>query len=424
MNKRFAELITASIKNRFSDIHITGGHPLIYRRDGIIHFDRNVKWTPAEIDVMVREVLSERQLHTLRKRWSVDLALSVNQVRIRVNIFYTTRGLSLAIRLLPETIPEMAGLNLHPSLATIKDLRAGLILVCGSTGSGKSTTVGAIIEEINRSRPVHIITIEDPIEYRFHPKKAFIEQREVGIHVPSFKQGLLDVLRENPDVIFVGELREPDTIRLTLNAAESGHLVFATLHATDAEDAIYRINNSVSGENQDVIRYQFASALSWLIVQQLTFIEKAGFRVPVLAILRDTPSVKSSIRDNKLAQLETIMQTSRNEGMFSLELYEREFINTRTSFVHPHKTFGMLSETAKEPDFKSTLIDPLAVQDIIYMTSVEDDLKREALASAKTEDDEQHYVILNDDDGVDLKDLIAQYGGNEEGKTEPDKSLP
>jgi len=123
----------------------------------------------------------------------------------------------------------------------------------------------------------------------------------VGVHVPSFNQGLLDALRENPDVIFVGELREPDTIRLTLNAAESGHLVFATLHATDAENAIYRINNCVSGENQEAIRYQFASSLSWLIVQQLTYIEKAGFRVPVLSILKATPSVQSNIRENKLA---------------------------------------------------------------------------------------------------------------------------
>ncbi|HOG18304.1 MAG TPA: PilT/PilU family type 4a pilus ATPase [Syntrophales bacterium] len=420
MNKRFSDLIMASIKNRFSDIHITGGHPLIFRRDGIIHSDKSIKWSPAEIDAMVKDMLTDKQLHTLKKRWSVDLALSVGQVRIRINVFYTTRGLSLAIRLLPEAIPELNGLNLHPSLATIKDLRAGLVLVCGSTGSGKSTTVAAIIEEINRTRPVHIITIEDPIEYRFQPKKAFIEQREVGIHVPSFKQGLLDVLRENPDVIFVGELREPDTIRLTLNAAESGHLVFATLHATDAEDAIYRINNSVTGENQDVIRYQFASALSWLIIQQLNFIEKAGFRVPVLAILRDTPSVKGSIRDNKLSQLETIMQTSRNEGMFSLELYEREFIDTRTSFIHPHKTFGMMAETSKEPDFKSSLIDPLAVQDIIYMTSVEDDLKREEEAKAKRDDGEQQYVVLEDD--VDLEELIAQFGREGETKPESDKA--
>jgi len=150
----------------------------------------------------------------------------------------------------------------------------------------------------------------------------------------------------------------------------------------------------------------------------LTFVEKAGFRVPALAILRDTPSVKSSIRDNKLAQLETIMQTSRSEGMFTMELYEREFINTRTSFVHPHKTFGMMSETSKEPDFKSTLIDPLAVQDVIYMTSVEDDLKRDD-ETAKRDDGEPQYVVLDDD--VDLKDLIAQFSGGEETKTEDDK---
>ena len=144
-----------------------------------------------------QEMLSERQLLTLRKKWSVDFAMSFNHVRVRINTFYTTRGLSLAIRLLPETIPDITSLNLHPSLNQIRDLRSGLILVCGSTGSGKSTTVAAIIEEINRTKPLHIITIEDPIEYRFKPKKAFIEQREVGVHVPSFNQGLLDVLRES-----------------------------------------------------------------------------------------------------------------------------------------------------------------------------------------------------------------------------------
>jgi twitching motility protein PilT len=407
MNQRFADLIAASIKNRFSDIHIVGGHPLIFRRDGVMQADKNIKWTPADIDAVVKEMLNDKQLHTLRKRWSVDVALSINQVRVRINIFYTTRGLSMAIRLLPDMIPELNSLNLHPSLGAIKDLKSGLILVCGSTGSGKSTTVAAIIEEINRSRPVHIITIEEPIEYRFQQKKAFIEQREVGIHVPSFKQGLLDALREGPDVIFIGELREPDTIRLTLNAAESGHLVFATIHATDAEDAIYRINNSVSDENQDVIRYQFASALSWLIVQQLTYVEKAGFRVPALSILKDATSVRSCVRENKLSQLENIMQTSRNEGMFTQELYEREFLNTRTTFIHPHRTFGKQSEASKEPDFKSSLIDPLAVQDVIYTTSIEDELKRDRQRTDRHDDAEEQYIVL--DENEDLRDLIAQF---------------
>lgn len=415
MNKRFSDLILAAIKQRISDLHITGGFPLIFRSDGIIHYDKNVKWSHTEIDTLVKEMLSERQLLTLRKRWSVDFAMSFNHVRVRINAFYTTRGLSLAIRLLPETIPDITSLNLHPSLNQIRNLQSGLILVCGSTGSGKSTTVAAIIEEINRTRPVHIVTIEDPIEYRFKPKRAFIEQREVGIHVPSFNQGLLDSLRENPDVIFVGELRDPDTIRLTLNAAESGHLVFATLHATDAEDAIYRINNCVPGDNQEVIRFQFASTFSWLIVQQLVHVEKAGFRVPVLSITRGSSSVRSSIRENKLTQLETTMLTSRNEGMFTMELYQKEFINNLASFNHPHKSFGMGAESSKEPDFVSALIDPNAVQDVVYMSTVEDAYK---LPTVSLKDENwQQYVILEDHD-MELKDIIAQYDQPDNGKND------
>jgi twitching motility protein PilT len=358
----------------------------------------------------------------LSKRWSVDYAMSFNQVRVRINAFYTTRGLSLAIRLLPETIPDLSALNLHPSLSQIRDLKSGLVLVCGSTGSGKSTTIAAIIEDINRARPVHIITIEDPIEYRFRPKKAFIEQREVGVHVPSFNQGLLDALRENPDVIFVGELREPDTIRLTLNAAESGHLVFATLHATDAEDAIYRINNCVSGENQEVIRYQFASSLNWLIVQQLTYIEKAGFRVPALAILRGTTSVKTNIRENRLAQLESTMMTSRNEGMFTISNYQQDFISKQSLFIHPYKSFGMGKDTSsKEHDYVSTLIDPNALQDVVYMASVDDAFKTDTAPALTVKDeDKQQYVIINEED-MELKDIIAQYDQPDDGKSGKNK---
>ena len=417
MNQRFTDLIFAAIKQRLSDLHITGGFPLIFRRDGTIHFDKNIKWSHTEIDAMVKEMLSDRQLQTLRKRWSVDFALSFNHVRVRINAFYTTRGLSLAIRLLPEMIPDLTALNLHPSLSQILELQSGLILVCGSTGSGKSTTIAAIIEEKNRTRPAHIITIEDPIEYRFKPKKSFIEQREVGFHVPSFDQGLLDVLREDPDVIFVGELREPDTIRLTLNAAESGHLVFATLHATDAENAINRINNCTTDENQDIIRYQFASTLSWLIVQQLSFIKRIGFRVPILSVLRSTPSVQSSIRENKLTQLETIMLTSRNEGMFTMKLYEKEFINNRSSFVHPYKSFGMGADSSKEQDHVSSLIDPNAVQDVIYMSSIDDAYKTDGASKLTGDDDEQRYVILEDHD-MDLKDLLAQYDESKEEQIE------
>jgi len=328
----------------------------------------------------------------------------------------------MAIRLLPETIPDLTSLNLHPSLSNITKMQSGLVLVCGSTGSGKSTTIAAIIEEINRTKSAHIITIEDPIEYRFKPKKSFIEQREVGIHVPSFDQGLLDILRENPDVIFVGELREPETIRLTLNAAESGHLVFATLHASDAEDATYRINNCVTGDNQDVIRYQFASTISWLIVQQLNYNKSLDFRVPVLSILRATPSVQSTIRENKLTQLENIMLTSKNEGMFTIKQYEKEFLDSHlSSFVHPYKSFGMGTYSSKEKDYVSSLIDPNAIQDVIYMSTIEDALKPDnSTKLTLADEEEQRYLILEEHD-MDLKDLLAQY---DESKEDPQNKKP
>ena len=414
MNKQFADLILVAIKQGFSDLHITGGVPLIFRRDGLIHFDNSIKWSHSQIDAMIKDMLSERQLQTLRKRWSVDFALSFNQVRVRINTFYTTRGLSMAIRLLPGTIPEIASLNLHPSLNQIMELDAGLVLVCGSTGSGKTTTIAAILEEINRNRASHIITIEDPIEYRFKSKKSFIEQREVGVHVPSFNQGLLDSLRENPDVIFVGELREPETIRLTLNAAVTGHLVFATMHATDAEDAIYRINNCVVAENQDVIRYQFASALSWLIVQQLTFVKKAGFRVPMLSILKSIPSVQSTIRDNKLTQLETIMLTSRNEGMFTSNLYESEFLNNRASFVHPQKSFGTGADTSSEPDYVSSLIDPNAVHGVVYKPSAANAFKPTANQNLPVADGNDIGYVILEDYNADIRDVLAQFDESRE----------
>ena len=239
--RKFTAIIAAAVREGFSDVHITGGHPMVYRKNGRIQVEDSVRWTPQEVDGLVRKILTSSQLRELYREWSSDLALSVHGVRLRLNVFNTTRGLSLAIRLLPGTIPTIDKLNLHPSIESIAGVKAGLVLVCGATGSGKSTTIAAVIDEINRSRSTHIVTLEDPIEYRYLSNKSFIEQRELGTHVPTFEKGLLDVLRENPDVIVVGELREPEVMRLTLNAAESGHLVIASLHATNAEDAVYRL---------------------------------------------------------------------------------------------------------------------------------------------------------------------------------------
>lgn len=354
--KFFDDLIVNAAKEGTSDLHISGSYPLVYRRNGFIHTEKAVRMSHREIDELLREILTPPQMQMLKNRLSVDFAYTVQNVRIRVNVFSTARGLSLAIRLLPARIPSIAMLNLHPSLQQIAELPTGLILLCGPTGCGKSTTTAAIIEEINRLRPSHIVTLEDPIEYRFISKQAFVEQRELGAHVYSYKQGLLDVLREAPDVIVVGEIRDPEEIRLTLSAAESGHLVIASLHAGKAEEAIYRLCNSFPPEAQNEIRVQLASTISWIIIQRLVYVEKLKFRVPHLAILRGTQPVKSLIRENKLAQIENIMQSGKNDGMFTAERYQTEFLNVLDSFVHPKQSFRATTEELRDANHESPLI--------------------------------------------------------------------
>jgi pilus retraction protein PilT len=285
------------------------------------------------------------------------MAMTIRNIRIRVNVFNTTRGLSIAIRLLPGTVPTIEKLNLHHSLKQIAELRSGLVLICGATGSGKSTTIAALVDEINRTRTAHMVTLEDPVEYRYVSRKSFIEQRELGTHMPSFEQGLVDVLREDPDVIVVGELREPEVMRLTLNAAESGHLVIATLHATHAEDAMYRLCNSFPQEAQEEIRHQVASTLQWLVVQQLVIKEDAGFRVPVLSILKGNQSIKGILRENKIPQLESAIQMGKNDGMFTAERYIREYLSKVSSFASPQDIFKPSVESTQEEVYHSPLVD-------------------------------------------------------------------
>jgi pilus retraction protein PilT len=356
MNK-FSKVIVTAVQEGCSDVHITGGHPVVSRKNGQIQFDNSGRWTHGEIDGLVKKILTARQLQTLRQRWSVDLAMTIRHVRIRVNVFNTTRGLSIAVRLLPGTVPTIEKLNLHPSLKQIAALRPGRVLSCGATGSGKSTTIAAIVDEINRSRAAHMITLEDPVEYRYISRKSFIEQREMGTHMPSFEQGLVDVLREDPDVIVVGELREPEVMRLTLNAAESGHLVIATLHATHAEDAMYRLCNSFPQEAQEEIRHQVASTLQWLVVQQLVIKEEAGFRVPVLSILKGNHSIKGILRENKIPHLESAVQMGKNDGMFTAERYIREYLSKVGSFASPQDIFKPSVESSPEEVYHSPLVD-------------------------------------------------------------------
>lgn len=352
---RFHRLIDRGMQEGFSDIHITGGHQLVYRSHGEIFFDPKTVFSHAEVDDLVHKMLSPLQLRILRQKWSVDLAASSNRVRLRINAFKTTRGLSLAIRLLSGTIPTIEQLNLHPELRDFCSKKSGLLLICGATGSGKSTTIASLVNEIIQNQNVHVITLEDPIEYRFKSGKSFVEQRELGTHIHSFDQGLIDVLRENPDVIVVGELREPETIRLTLNAAESGHLVIATLHASNVEDALYRICNAFPTDTQEFVRHQLSSTLTGMIIQNLSYMERARFRVPVLSILKNNPAIKGLIRDNRLSQIENTMLMSRREGMLTHDQYLNEYLKSIRTFSPPATIFQPSGETTQEVVYESPL---------------------------------------------------------------------
>lgn len=354
--EKFNKLVKLAVKERSSDIHLTGGHPVAYRKNGKINLNSHLVWGHREVDALVRKLLNDSQIAALKKRQSVDFAITVCNTRARINVFNTTRGLSLAVRILPGVIPTIDKLNLHPCLHKISQLESGLVLICGATGVGKTTTIAAIIDEINTNRSAHIIMLENPIEYRFQSKKCYIQQRELGTHIPSFEQGLLDVLREDPDIIVVGELREPEAMRRTLNAAEAGHLVIASLHATNAEEAIYRLLNSFSLESQEAIRFQIASTLSWLIIQRLVHFKNVDSRVPMLSVCRGSSSVKALIRDNKMHQIENAIQTGKDEGMLSEARY-MEYLESRRAFVPASEVFVPSTEATKDMIYKSGIFE-------------------------------------------------------------------
>lgn len=332
--ERFAKIITACYERGFSDLHIVGDHPLVCRRDGELVFQKQHVLSVQYIDQLVDMLLNDRQKRRLRQCWSADVAVTVAGKRLRINVFSSHRGVSMAIRFLPEVIPTLESLNLHPSLKDFCGMRSGLLVICGSTGSGKSTTIAAIINEINATRACHVVTLEDPIEFLFPSKRAFIEQRELGKHFHSFQRGLLDVLRQAPDIIVLGEMRSAETIQLALDAAESGHLVIATMHAGSHEEAVHRMCG-VSGLSLEYTRIQISQSLVGIINQQLAYLPAQRFSVPVLSVLRNTRAISNIIRENKLSQLDSFLSTCKDQGMFTFEAYRDDYLSGKKDFRRP-----------------------------------------------------------------------------------------
>lgn len=271
-----------------------------------------------ELEAALLGILTKEQAARYQAEHELDFAYQEDGTRFRMNLHQQEEKIGLAARLIPSEIPTPVDLHFEPALLELPNLLDGLVLITGPTGCGKSTTIASMIEEINKSRQAHIITIEDPIEFVFKDKKSLIEQREVGIDTPTFASALKHVLRQDPNVIFVGEMRDPETIATVLTAAETGHLVFSTLHTGSAAEAVERIVDVFEGARQKQVLIQLSSVLRAAVSQQLLPAKDQG-RVPAREILINTPGVANLIRENNIGQIKSSIQTSAKEGMVSME---------------------------------------------------------------------------------------------------------
>ena len=312
------EILQAARSMNCSDIHITAGMETLFRVNGVLT-PAPIRMTAGETTQMLLDLLTPEQIEGLDKGIDADFAIEGRfGDRQRVNVFKQKNQLAATIRLLNTMIPSLDQLGMPKVLRTLAEQPRGLILVTGPTGSGKSTTLAAMIDHINGSRAEHVITIEDPIEYVYEQKLSLIHQREVGRDAASFATALRSALREDPDIILVGEMRDYETISAALTAAETGHLVMSTLHTTGAAQTIDRIIDACPGETQNQIRTQLAGVLKGVITQCLMRTADGTGRVAATEILLGTDAVLNMIRENKCHQLPSAMQAGAALGMHTL----------------------------------------------------------------------------------------------------------
>jgi twitching motility protein PilT len=303
---------------KLSDIHIHAGSAIAYREHGdIVQLDRVVE--QADLRQFLQDVLSDSEFMQFIESKDHDFAIEKDGFRFRVNAFQESDKIALVLRRIESKIPNFDALNLPAYIRTVPTLGTGLVLVTGPTGSGKSTTLASILDVINASQKGHIITIEDPVEFRHSSKSSVVSQREVGRDTRSFLSALRASLREDPDVILVGELRDLETIQLALTAAETGHLVFGTLHTNSAPSTITRIIDVFPPSQQEQIRSQLASTLRCVLTQNLLKRVDQPGRVAAFELMICNTAIRNLIRENKIFQIPNIMQTARAEGMITME---------------------------------------------------------------------------------------------------------
>ena len=314
------ELLKLSKERGASDLHVTVGIPPKIRIYGELEDLNYPKITPIDVENLVAPLFTERTRQTFEDKGEVDFAYAIPGLgRFRVNVFRQRGSYAFVIRLVGTVIPKAEELGVPKSVIALTEKKRGLVLVTGPTGSGKSTTLASLIDIINSTYNTHIITLEDPIEYLHNHKKAVVNQREIGLDTMSYSQALRSALREDPDVILVGEMRDLDTISIAITAAETGHLVFSTLHTTGAASTIDRIIDVFEPHQQQQIRIQLASVLESIISQQLIPTQDNLGRVAAFEVLHATTSIKNLIREAKTHQIDSTIQTNRKLGMQTMD---------------------------------------------------------------------------------------------------------
>lgn len=314
-----AELLSIAEKRDASDLHLSVGYPPILRINGKLINLGGPDLTDDRIKHLLAAAMTEQDVKDLEKQLDVDFSYThTTGTRFRVNIYHKKGSLAGAFRLIPSRIRTVAELGLPEVLYELLQIPQGLIILAGPTGSGKSTTIASMVQEINMNQPKHIITLEDPIEYLFPRGKALVNQREIGTDVLSFERGLREVLREDPDVVFVGEMRDYEAISSTITTAETGHLVFSTLHTNSASQTVDRMIDVFPDAQQAQIRAQLANVISAVISQRLVPV-KSGGRRAVLEIMIATPAIRNAIREAKTYQIDNMIQTNSEIGMITLE---------------------------------------------------------------------------------------------------------